>query len=174
MSYQLIETKTLGSDAASISFTSIPQDATDLAVLISVRTTQVISSWSDVVLRFNGSTSNYSDRLLYSDSGGGAGALTETSFTLRVSMASDTANTFSSNQAYIANYSGATAKSVSIENVQETNATSAFNAIITGLWNDTAAITSLSLTAASGNLVAGTMISLYKITKGSSGGVVVS
>lgn len=174
MSFQLIETKTLGTDASSISFTSIPQDATDLAVLISVRTTQVISSWSDVVLRFNGSTTNYTDRLVYSDSGGGAGGLTETSLTLRVSMASNTANTFSSNQAYISNYTAAAGKSVSIENVQETNGATAFNAIIAGFWNDTSAITSLSLTAASGNLVAGTMISLYKITKGSSGGVVVS
>lgn len=169
---KLIETKTLLSDASVISFTSIPQDATDLVVLMSVRTTQVISSWSDVILRFNGSTTNYSTRNLYSDSGGGAGPLAETSLTMRISMASNTANTFASNQAYIPNYAGSTAKSLSIENVQETNGATAFNAIIAGLWNDTSAITSLSLTAPNGNLVAGSTISLYKITKGTGGATV--
>jgi len=35
--YTLIEAKTLGSSTASVTFTSIPQTYTDLAVLLSVR-----------------------------------------------------------------------------------------------------------------------------------------
>jgi hypothetical protein len=43
-----------------------------------------------------------------------------------------------------------------------------------GLWNDTTAITSLTLVPAAGSFIAGSTVSLYKVTKGSDGIVTTS
>jgi len=60
MTMQLIETKTLLSAAASIEFTSIPQDGTDLLLLVSTRA----DGAGDAFIRPNGSTSGLSARRL--------------------------------------------------------------------------------------------------------------
>jgi hypothetical protein len=84
-----------------------------------------------------------------------------------------TANTFSNIAIYIPNYSVTGAKSSSAELVTENNATSAALIIAAALCADTAAITSL-LIATDGNLIEGSIISLYSITKGSDGIVTTS
>jgi hypothetical protein len=173
---ELIETKTLGAAAASIEFTSIPQDGTDLVLLISVRTAR--STLSDFVdLRFNGDNTdaNYSSRVLFG-SGSAASSFTENSYIGDVNGNTSTANTFASISVYIPNYTGSTTKSGSVDSVYENNATQAAQAIIARLWNNTAAITSLEVgfTAAANDLLAGSTISLYKVTKGSDGIVTTS
>jgi hypothetical protein len=174
MTYQLIETKTLGTAAASIEFTSIPQDGTDLAILVSAR-----SARSDVDdntrLSLNGSTSNFTSRWLYGN-GSAASSGTETNYAGQVSAANATSNTFGNNLIYIPNYTSTNAKSFSVDSVMENNGTFSVQVLIAGLWNPSpnVAITSLSIAGGNGNLVTGSTISLYKITKGSSGGVVVS
>jgi hypothetical protein len=173
---KLIETKTLGTAAASIEFTSIPQTFTDLVVLLSVRTNRA-SATEDGFLRFNGATTNYSGRFLF---GNGSSVSSVTSSTSQIEnlvmpAATSTSNTFSNGLIYIPNYTAATAKSVSIDTVTENNATAAFHLIIDGLWNDTSAITSLAITAnQTGSMIIGSTISLYGITKGSDGLVTVS
>jgi hypothetical protein len=84
-----------------------------------------------------------------------------------------TSNTFGSMQVYLPNYTSSSAKSASTDSVSENNDTRAIQEINAFLWNDTAAITSLKIDAPS-NLMAGSTISLYKITKGSDGLVTVS
>jgi hypothetical protein len=174
MTMTLIETKTLGTAAASIEFTSIPQDGTDLVLFISARTTR--SAIDDLLgCNLNGVSTNQSSRWLL---GTGSGANSDPSTTLRVAnatAANATANTFGNSVSYFPNYSGNTAKSISTDAVGENNATAGQQYIVANLWNNTAAITSITvLSLNSANLVAGSTISLYKITKGSSGGVVVS
>jgi hypothetical protein len=61
-----------------------------------------------------------------------------------------------------------------VDTVSENNATAAFQRIIAGLNNSTAAITSINFFPSSGNFVAGSTISLYGITKGSDGIVTTS
>jgi len=176
MTMQLIETKTLGTAAASITFTSLPQDGTDLVLLGSVRTARAATN-DFVDLRFNGDNTdgNYSSRVLYGQ-GSSVSSFTENSYIGDVNGATSTADTFSSINVYLPNYSGATTKSGSVETVMENNATFSALAIIARLWNNTAAITSMEIgfTATGANLVAGSTFSLYKITKGSDGIVTTS
>jgi hypothetical protein len=178
----LIETKTLGADAASIEFTSIPQDGTDLLVTVSGRCDRNVFDFSYVYLQFNSSATGYTDRNLIG--GGTSGASSTSTLTTAaitcggVSQANNTSNTFGNTAIYIPNYTGSTNKSVSVDGVNETNGGVAVAQITAGLWSNTAAITSIELKPwQSGTLfnwVAGTTISLYKITKGSDGIVTTS
>jgi hypothetical protein len=171
---KLIETKTLGTAAASIEFTSIPQDGTDLVILISARSTRAAGADTGRV-RFNGTTSGYSGRELL---GTGSGVVTGTTATSSVPAifpaASSTSNTFGNSVITIPNYTGATNKSISADVVTENNATEAFQDIVAVLWSNTAAITSIEVTTSNGDLVAGSTVSLYKVTKGSDGIVTTS
>jgi hypothetical protein len=171
---KLIESKTLGTAAASIEFTSIPQDGTDLVLLFSGR--RSVDS-VEVRLQFNGDTgSNYTTRRLFG--GGGAAASDNSSSTslpfYAVVNSASTSNTFSNGQFYIPNYTGSTTKSLSADTVTENNGVEAYTQITAGLWNSTAAITSLKLISSSGNFEIGSIASLYKITKGSDGIVTTS
>jgi hypothetical protein len=175
---KLIESKTLGTAQASIEFTSIPQDGTDLVLVFSCRA-NVPDNYANTGIRFNGDTaSNYSSRLLF---GLGSGTPSSTSTTTTyVAFAystgtSATASTFGSSAVYIPNYTGSTTKSVSMDSVSENNATTAIQALTAALWTGTAAITSLRLFLPGGeNLLADSTASLYKITKGSDGIVTTS
>ena len=170
MTMTLIETKTLLSAAASIEFTSIPQDGTDLVVLYSLRTSS--GGATNTLLTLNGSTSGFSNRNLFGD---GTSRFSDTTarYIGVVTGSTDTANTYSNGMLTIPNYSGSTNKSFSADDVSENNATTAYQSIVAGLWSNTAAITSLTITI-SGNLAIGSTISLYKITKGSDGIVTTS
>ena len=169
MTMTLIETKTLGSAAASIEFTSIPQDSTDLLLKISGRTSGGAAA---MLISFNGSTASFAARILLA-----TGASITSYGNAREIGTLDgggiTANTFINAETYIFNYTGATNKSYSSNSVTEQNATTAYLQIVGGLWSNTAAITSLAVSGSS-NLETGSTISLYKITKGSSGGVTVT
>jgi hypothetical protein len=170
---KLIESKTLGTAQASIEFTSIPQDGTDLVILVSAR--GGVGEGNGVTLRPNGLTTNASSKQLY---GAGSSALSNSYSAIAAGVingSSETANTFSNSMAYITNYSSSSNKVFTTDGVMENNATAAYQAIVAGLWSNTAPITSLTfVTSDAQNFVAGTIISLYKITKGSDGIVTTS
>lgn len=170
MTMTLIETVTLTGNAASISFSSIPQDATDLVLLTSLRS-NAASGASPATIRFNGSSSNFTGRrLLGSGSGVTNDNLTNGAFD---GYQMDTSNTFGSTTCYIPNYTGSTYKSFSSDHVTEANQTTAYQALFANLWSNTAAITSLSIHPnGAENFVAGSTVSLYKILKGSGGATV--
>jgi hypothetical protein len=167
----LIETVTVGAGgAASIEFTGIPQDAQDVQVLLSARTTGVISATTDFVnVRFNSNTSSvYSEVRLQ---GSGSGVATNDfsgNRILRLLLANgntSTANTFGNSSLYVSNYSSSSNKSISIDSLDEANATAAQIAIGAALFASSAAITTLTLTPESGgDFVEYTTASLYKIT----------
>jgi hypothetical protein len=168
MTMTLIETKTLGAAAASIEFTSIPQDGTDLVIFVSGRSTRS-DIRDELHVSFSGITSGYSARSLQgtgsvtaSQTNNGTAAITR----MDMSAANATANTFSNITLYIPNYAGSTNKSVSADAVFENNATAAFQTIVAGLLSNTTAITSILLKPEVANFTSGTTISLYKITKG--------
>jgi hypothetical protein len=169
---KLIESKTLGTAQASIEFTSIPQDGTDLVLLLSTR---IDSTNGTLIIQFNGSSSNYSARRLDGyGSGSPASSSTTNPWFAFTNISTYTSNTFANSSLYIPNYTSSAAKSISSDNVSENNATAAEAIILAGLWNDSSAITSILIDPLTGNLVAGTIISLYKITKGSDGIVTTS
>jgi hypothetical protein len=172
---QLIAHQELTSAAASITFSSIPATFTDLVLVISGRTTGTNYSINATI---NGSTSNYTYRTLE-----GSGS-TNTSFTQATgperfigsqSFSTNTASTFGSSSIYIPNYRSSVAKSISIDTVTENNATQAFQNIIAALWNETAAITEISLVPRfAANFAEYSSATLYGILAGSDGIVTVS
>jgi hypothetical protein len=146
--FTLISAVTVGSGgAATIDFTSIPSTYTDLVLKASLRgPTGYASDTMDTYLRFNGTTTNYSDRLLYG-TGSAAASLSETltGINFRVVGQNSTASTFGNAEIYIANYAGSTNKSVSVDAVTENNATSVLTQLEAGLWSNTAAINQITL-----------------------------
>jgi hypothetical protein len=175
MTMQLIQTQTLGTAAASISFTSIPQDGTDLLILTSLRSTA--NAISDTgFLRFNGSSTGYTYRSLF---GAGSsvfsftGGSDDAAQLQYVNGATSTANTFNNAQFVIPNYASTVAKSFSGDYVRPNNSSDQTSIIMAHLWNNTAAISSFIVSTAA-TFVAGSTISLYKITKGSDGIVTTS
>lgn len=172
MTMLLIQNQTLGSNASWIEFSSIPQDGTDLYFLISARTT--LGDLQEAIRpSFNGSTSGFTNRQLYGVGSGGGQTDNPPRDAGYATGNAATASTFSNSNLYIPNYAGNANKSYSVDSVIENNGASTYLQLLAGFWSNTAAITTVRLTPASGNFVTGTTISLYKITKGS-GGVVVS
>jgi hypothetical protein len=171
MTMQLIETKTLGTAAASIEFTSIPQDGTDLVLLCSLRTTRVTNP-SFVRPFINGITNNQTVRRLFGDGASVSSTVENNNWGLIVPGASQTSNTFANTLLYIPNYAGSANKSFAVDSVSENNATTAYQVITAGIWNTTAAVSSISFTDTVSDFAIGSTISLYKITKGSGGATV--
>jgi hypothetical protein len=169
------------SDQSTIVLSSIAASYTDLLIVLSLRSSRAAANNDYVAMKFNASTSNYSSRLLVGN-GASVSSGTDVSFSAPriigdIPAATSTASTFGSMQIYIPNYAGSSAKSVSVDAVTENNGTTAFQQITAFLWNDTTAITDITFEA----LAAGTndfkqysSVTLYGITKGSSGGVTVS
>ena len=164
---QIGSTVTVGSGgAANMEFTSIPATYTDLIVVASMRSDQAVVS-PNVKLQFNGSTTGYSERLVYGN--GSAAASANRASTEIIYMygngSSATASTFGSLNVYIPNYGSANNKSVSIDTVNENNATAATAGLDAGLWSNSAAITSIRLTPDTGSFVQYSTASLYGISK---------
>jgi len=169
MGMQLIETIEVGAGgAASIEFTSIPQDGVDLVLKVSTRcsSTAVL-----LEMQFNADTSaSYAYRWLRgtgsATSSGNAGSGYPSTYAMIgwVNGSSATANTFNNQEAYIPNYSGSAIKSFSSDAVDENNATASYQTIQAGGWNNTSAITSVKLFLNAGNFAQYSTASLYKIT----------
>jgi hypothetical protein len=173
---ELIEHYEVPSGGVSeIEFTSIPDTFTDLLLVTSLRTTETAQPYDLITMSLNSSTSNRTFRNLlalntsvFSDSGA----------TLRHALATSstaTSNTFSNDMSYFPNYAGNTAKSISSDGVYENNATANYMILAANLWNDTAAINSITLVSNSAsNFVEYSSATLYGITAGSDGIVAVS
>ncbi len=166
MTMTLIETIEVGAGgAASIEFTSIPQDGVDLLILLSGRTdrAQLLDS---VDLAINSSTIDFS-WASFRGSGSTVTSASSTSNQFTAATLGDTGTslTFSSNSFYFSNYSSSSAKSISSDSVGENNATAAHQTIQATLWDDTSAITSIELSPAGGTIWKQyTSASLYKIS----------
>ena len=165
--YELIETITLGSDAASITFASIPQTFTDLKMVCSARLAG--TGVPSVRIRFNSdSGTNYS--YTYIEGSGSSVSSGKSTGNTNIQIgnlntSSSTANTFTSIEVYVFNYSSASLKSTSSISAMETNATTAYINPIAGLWNSTSAITAIEIIYPGSNFVTNSSFSLYGIKK---------
>jgi hypothetical protein len=161
--YTIIDKATLGSSQSAITFTSIPSTYTDLLVVLSGRLDQ---NTVGVNLTFNGSTSSYSQRTIYSTGSGAASDTGASSSYIQiygVNASTYTSNTFGNTSLYIPNYTSSNNKSLSVDATTENNAAGAFMALTAGLWSNSSAITSITLTASSGNLTQHSSAYLYGI-----------
>ena len=178
MSMTVIEHIEVGAaGAAEIEFASIPQIYTDLQLVFSLRYSAG-NNFLNLNVRFNDSSAtDYSQKVLYG-TGSSTLSLTSTSQSeISYVYAADSAagvNIFSNSRMTIPNYTSSNAKSVSIDSVTENNVTAANQVITAGLWNNSAAISSIQLISFDAyNFVQYSSATLYGITAGSDGSTTV-
>ena len=171
--YTLIETQTLASSAASVTFSSIPATFTDLAIRASTKTdaagtyganetrveingdTTTLYSTTDLFATFDGSSNAaYSSRQ-------SAAAYVRSRYTAELA---DPASVFSSYELYIPSYTASQSKAMSASGVAERNATGidGINATA-GLYRSNTAISQIKLSGGGANWVTGSSFYLYGI-----------
>ena len=163
--YVAIATVTVGSGGTTaMTFSSIPQTYTDLLLKVSGRCSD--AAYSNIALKFNSSTSGYSQRLL---EGNGSTArsvgtiFTSSMWVSTLNSAGQTSNTFGNVEIYIPNYTGSNQKSISVDAVTETNATTAYAQLSAGLHTGTSAITQIDVTGDGSTFVQYSTATLYGI-----------
>ena len=154
--YTPLATQTLGSAAASVTFSSISGAYTDLVLVINAYETAA----QNINLQFNGdtTTTNYSGTTLI---GNGTSATSARSTNIIYFDRQGNSAGFGTGIAHIMNYSNATTyKTVLLRYGYPTTTTEA----TVGLWRGTiAAITSIKIIAESTTLVSGSTFTLYGI-----------
>ena len=152
--YSKLASTTVGAGGTStITFSNIPQNYTDLKLVLSTRVSGGSNAWSDHTYSFNGTSTsaNVSSRVLYST---GTSALSTTFTTAYFSIGegnAGTASTFGNSELYIPNYTSSNNKSMLSDGVSENNATSSLTQMQAALWSNTSAITSITITDISSN-----------------------
>ena len=163
----LISSQTLGSAAASVTFSSIPATYTDLVLRLSVRSTNTDSYPSIVNINFNSDSSSlYSTTVLFGQDSS-AGSLRRSS---RIRLEAEglsnnntTSNTFASMEIYIPSYLVSQSKPISLFDVAEINSTTQ-NMISAqaGLYRSNTAISNIALAPSdSASFVSGSSFYLY-------------
>jgi hypothetical protein len=166
--YTLIASNTLGSSAASVTFSAIPNTFTDLVLKFSARAATDTSPAS-CSITLNSDTTNGSMTWIRVVSGPAVESDRNTAspiFNRFTSTASDeTANTFSNGEFYLPNYAGTANKPASLSTVNEANVTTTLYSpsVQAGLARITSAITSIEFKQLSGNLASGSSFFLYGI-----------
>ena len=159
--YTLIASYTVSSAQSSYTFTSIPQTYTDLILKMSTRDGDTSGALTSV--SFNGVTTNLSARRIRGTGSAATSSTFASNIYVQNNAGSYTANTFANTEIYIPNYTSSNYKSVSADGVSENNATAAEMELDAGLWSSTAAITSITLTAAAPNYQVNTTFYLYGV-----------
>ena len=176
MSMQVIEHIEVGSGgAASITFSSIPQDYTDLYLVCSLRVASGTSYYWDVDLNLNGeSARNW--RGLYT-TGSSPASSSSSAFNIigGANGNAATASTFANISTYIGNYTSTGVKALSSDGVVENNSGLSFLlSINANTITNSAAVDTLTLAVASNTFAEYSSATLYGITAGSDGSTTVS
>lgn len=154
--YEAIATQTLGSAAASVTFSSIPATYTDLVLVVNG-----FAGADYYTVRFNSDAgTNYSRTLLYT-SGSSAVSTRNSNDNQIYGSIGDSSSNIGGTIHHIQNYSNTTTYKTTI---RRGGAASAFQPQLgVGLWRNTAAISTILLTAGSGNFGTGSTFNLYGI-----------
>lgn len=172
---ELIATTTVGAGgAATVTFSSIPQTYTDLQIVYSLRSTKA-ANVDNIQLNINAQGISTNVSTLYFLGDGASTATSAADFVAAggaINGANTTANTFTNGQISIPNYAGTAVKHMVVDCGLENNATYGLCLLMSTLWNQTAAINSITLDPESGNFVEYSTASLYGWTKGSGGATV--
>lgn len=163
--YQPIASVTLSSAQSSVTFSGIPQTYTDLVVVLSVKGT-ASGNDIDVSGQFNSDTgSNYSWTRIYG-TGSAAGSQRGSSVAyLRIgNMAGSGYSSYSPMILNVQNYSNTTTFKTMLG--RPNNPDRIVDAYV-NLWRNTAAITSFTVSASSGNFDTGSTFNLYGVANAS-------
>lgn len=167
--YTLISSSVLTSATANLTFSSIPATYTDLVLRMSLKSSAAATAGS-MYLTFNGTAAAYSFTKGTSDGTTLTAALANSGtaiFWTNSVEGTDAAvtNTFSSNEIYISSYASTTVgKVLTGFSAQENNATAAYLGISTGMWENNAAITSITLNTNGNNWAIDSSFYLYGIS----------
>lgn len=127
---------------ATIEFTDISQNYTDLKMVFSLRSDRA-AAIDIVYFKFNNASTNYTNREFFG-SGSAIGTNPDTSMAISYSTAANaTASTFANGELYIPKYASGTLKASSGDIVSENNATAAYQTLQSNLWANSAAVTSI-------------------------------
>jgi hypothetical protein len=165
ITYKNLASTTLGSAQSVITFSSISQSYTDLVLKISGLESTGSGNWYTIT--FNGDTgANYSTTRIRSQGDtvstgrtSNATSLYDDGFSFALGV---TANSHGNSEIYIPNYTANASKTSYLYN---TTIGQTFLTSVSGLWRNTAAITSITITTGFGsyNSVAGSSFYLYGI-----------
>lgn len=164
--YEKIQSTTLGSAAANITFSSISSAYTDLVLICSARSSRTSASTAPVLVNFNNDTSsNYSWTFLYAGTstvGSSRGANDVAIYAADISAVGGSGFTGFGNLIFnINNYSNTTINKTTMSQVSSVGA---FNESVVGLWRNTNAITTIVVSENTGNnFVIGSTFTLYGI-----------
>ena len=155
VTYTPIATQTLGSAAASVTFSSIAGTYTDLIVVVNAGAAGV----TDMCMRFNADTgTNYSRTQLR---GTGSAADSErNSSTSRIVIGSIYTGITTTAIINIQNYSNSTTNKTAVSRIGQAGG---YVIASVGLWRNTAAITEVLINGDGTNLSAGSVFTLYGI-----------
>lgn len=166
--YVLLNTTQLTSTASSVTFSSIPQSGyTDLKIVISARTST--NPYSEQFMYYGigfneqGNYVNVSGRMFYGNGTATASLMAPTDFTAIGYMPSSGATTsaFGVSEIVINNYTSSTNKPFSVDSASESVATASISSLFAGVWAQTAAITSITITPRTGSWATSSTFSLY-------------
>ena len=161
--YTLISSNTLGSAAASVTFSSIPATYTDLKLVIVCQG----SLGSDNNITFNSDTAtNYSITRLWSYDAvtPASNRATNQSYISDANEGMATSPNWSFYTYDIFSYAGSTYKTCLINANEDKNGSGAV-AVCVGLWRSTSAISTITITNSAGNYQIGTTATIYGILK---------
>jgi len=159
--YTPIATQTLGSVAASITFSSIPGTYTDLRLVL----TGTTSLGDGIEIQFNGDTAtNYSFVSLSGNGTTASSGNSSSQTSIRINTQAITGVTYADFNAFdVFSYAGSTNKTLLATAVSDQNGSGGLDLTV-GLWRSTAAITSIKLLMLSASYFnTGTIATLWGI-----------
>jgi hypothetical protein len=165
--YKPLQSVALTANTSSVTFSNIDQNYTDLVIVANVATSV---AGAQNVMRFNGSTGNYSTTEIY----GTGSAISSYRFTgqsyLWFSSGVGIGSTLgqSSFTAHLNNYANSTANKTTMMRLSSNSGTYPGTVLAVGMWSNTSPITSVTLFADTGSTtwLAGSTFDLYGIKSG--------
>lgn len=154
--YEPIATQTLGSAAATVTFSSIPSTYTDLVIVANYANS---GGQSDTYLRFNSDSGNNYSKTQMFGTGSAAGSNNQANFSSFTGFGY-IGTTIGNSVCSIMNYSNSTTNKTVISRSNDTAGLVMANV---GLWRNTSAITSIIIGFANNNFIAGSTFTIYGI-----------
>ena len=162
---KLIQSITLSSNANTITFSSIPQDGTDLILLTSLRATS--DTLQKARARFNNvSTSIYKIAYIQDSNGSfSANLYTDTYCFIAGAGSNLSSGVFGTNKLHIMDYTNSSYKKPVHGQGASQDGSTRYSYLTGTVFDTTAAITSLEISFNSNQIASGSTASLYSITK---------
>lgn len=164
--FTLIASNTSYAGGTTLTFSSIPSTFTDICLMMSPRGNGF--NGTELYLTFNSNTSSYSGKYMWKD--GGTTSVTSgnnNSNNNLIGIIPGTqagSNVYGSVQVYVPNYASSNNKSFSVDSASERNGDAQWLFLGAGLWSNSSAITSVTITA-SANYLGDSTAYLYGIKK---------